>query len=357
MYLTWGEPPQAAAAKIDQVRKLAQARGRNVRFGIRLHTISRDTSAAAWAVANELVGELTEEQVAKATALHANSESEGQRRMTALHGGRVDRAGDLPQSLGGRRPGARRRGHRAGGQPRRGRQPDLRVPLGRFRRVHPLGLPASRGGVLVRRGRAAACSSRRALRSPPRVRPASRRQNAAHSPRFDRGSSTGCLPRGMVRRTVCGVVGHHPRRVDGVRRSPVARDRHDRVLRRRHGGGGDRRRQDRDWMDTYATTLSSGVLAIMALARWRSRRSPSSTPDVAAAAGLGETGVSADQSRPDADVGAGLRADRGARLAAANVPETRDWTNWVIPIVVIVGAVGMTQTYPARVRARVQPAG
>ena len=50
---------QAAAAKIEQVRKLAAERGREVRFGIRLHTISRDTSAAAWAVADELLAELT----------------------------------------------------------------------------------------------------------------------------------------------------------------------------------------------------------------------------------------------------------------------------------------------------------
>jgi alkanesulfonate monooxygenase len=90
VYLTWGEPPQAAAAKIARVRELAAARGRTVRFGIRLHTISRDTSEAAWAVANGLVAELSPEQIAKATALHAKSESEGQRRMTALHGGRVD---------------------------------------------------------------------------------------------------------------------------------------------------------------------------------------------------------------------------------------------------------------------------
>jgi alkanesulfonate monooxygenase len=101
VYLTWGEPPQAAAAKIDQVRKLAEARGRKVRFGIRLHTISRDTSAAAWAVANELVGELTEDQVANATALHAKSESEGQRRMTALHGGRLDKLEIYPNLWAG----------------------------------------------------------------------------------------------------------------------------------------------------------------------------------------------------------------------------------------------------------------
>jgi alkanesulfonate monooxygenase len=44
-YLTWGEPPHAAAANIEKVRALAEQRGRNVRFGIRLHTISRDTAA------------------------------------------------------------------------------------------------------------------------------------------------------------------------------------------------------------------------------------------------------------------------------------------------------------------------
>ena len=61
-----------------------------MRFGIRLHTISRDTSEAAWAVAADMLSELTPEQIAKATDLHARSESEGQRRMTALHGGRID---------------------------------------------------------------------------------------------------------------------------------------------------------------------------------------------------------------------------------------------------------------------------
>ena len=42
-------------------------------------------------LSNEMLAELTEEQIAKATALLASSESEGQRRMTALHGGRVDK--------------------------------------------------------------------------------------------------------------------------------------------------------------------------------------------------------------------------------------------------------------------------
>src|SRR6185312_16179239 len=101
VYLTWGEPPQAAAAKIAQVRKLAEERGRKVRFGIRLHTISRDTSAAAWAVADELLAELSPEQIAKQTELHAKSESEGQRRMTALHGGRLDQLEIYPNLWAG----------------------------------------------------------------------------------------------------------------------------------------------------------------------------------------------------------------------------------------------------------------
>jgi alkanesulfonate monooxygenase len=101
VYLTWGEPPQDAAAKIQRVRALAAERGRAVRFGIRLHTISRDTSAAAWAVADELVAGLSPDQIAKATALHGKSESEGQRRMTALHGGRTDRLEIYPNLWAG----------------------------------------------------------------------------------------------------------------------------------------------------------------------------------------------------------------------------------------------------------------
>lgn len=101
VYLTWGEPPQDAAAKIARVRELAEKQGRTVRFGIRLHTISRDTSEAAWAVANEMIAELSPEQIAKATALHSKSQSEGQRRMTALHGGRTDRLEIYPNLWAG----------------------------------------------------------------------------------------------------------------------------------------------------------------------------------------------------------------------------------------------------------------
>ncbi|GHF52971.1 alkanesulfonate monooxygenase [Amycolatopsis bartoniae] len=87
VYLTWGEPPAQAADKIARVRELAAAQGRKVRFGIRLHTISRDTSEEAWAEAGRLLDALSPEQVEQAQRQLGASESVGQRRMVALHGG------------------------------------------------------------------------------------------------------------------------------------------------------------------------------------------------------------------------------------------------------------------------------
>ncbi|MCV7083055.1 LLM class flavin-dependent oxidoreductase [Mycolicibacterium insubricum] len=85
VYLTWGEPPDAVREKVEWIRGLAAAQGRAVRFGIRLHTISRDSSAQAWQTADQLVAALDEETVRAAQAGLARSQSEGQRRMVALH--------------------------------------------------------------------------------------------------------------------------------------------------------------------------------------------------------------------------------------------------------------------------------
>ncbi|WP_409464435.1 LLM class flavin-dependent oxidoreductase [Amycolatopsis sp. GA6-003] len=89
VYLTWGEPPAQVAEKIGKVRELAEREGRTVRFGVRLHTIARDTSAEAWAEAQKLLDALSPEQIAKAQSQLAASESVGQQRMVALHGGRA----------------------------------------------------------------------------------------------------------------------------------------------------------------------------------------------------------------------------------------------------------------------------
>ena len=90
MYLTWGEPPDAVADKLARVDALGQARGRELRYGIRLHVIARDTSEEAWAKAEQLLAGLSAEQIERAQQIQRGSQSEGQRRMTELHGGRTE---------------------------------------------------------------------------------------------------------------------------------------------------------------------------------------------------------------------------------------------------------------------------
>jgi alkanesulfonate monooxygenase len=87
LYLTWGEPPAEVEKKFADVRKRAQALGRKVRFGVRLHVIPRETNDLAWAAAEDLIKHLDDATIAKAQASLGNMDSEGQRRMLALHGG------------------------------------------------------------------------------------------------------------------------------------------------------------------------------------------------------------------------------------------------------------------------------
>ena len=113
-----------------------------------------------------------------------------------------------------------------------------------------------------------------------------------------------------------------------------------------------------DWMDTYATTISSAVLAAVALGSlafvpFTEQYARESTP------------------REVWDHFAFKRTNRiltlmwGLVFAAIGVcgyiavkaPSTDDWTNWVVPIVLLVTAVKVTQIYPDRVRARAQREG
>lgn len=87
-YLTWGEPPEAVAKKIADIRARAEARGRKIKFGIRLHVIVRETEDEAWRDAERLISRLDDDTIARAQKAFANMDSEGQRRMAALHGGK-----------------------------------------------------------------------------------------------------------------------------------------------------------------------------------------------------------------------------------------------------------------------------
>jgi alkanesulfonate monooxygenase len=88
VYLSWGEPPHLLAPKLDAVRTRAASLGRTVRFGLRAHVIVRETEEQAWSEADRLIERLSDEQIARAQAAFGASESEGQRRMAQLHGGR-----------------------------------------------------------------------------------------------------------------------------------------------------------------------------------------------------------------------------------------------------------------------------
>jgi alkanesulfonate monooxygenase len=87
-YLTWGEAPDAVEQKIAAVRAQAKAKGRELKFGIRLHVIVRETESQAWAAADELISRVDDATVARAQAAFLKMDSEGQRRMAALHGGK-----------------------------------------------------------------------------------------------------------------------------------------------------------------------------------------------------------------------------------------------------------------------------
>lgn len=86
-YLTWGEPPADVAKKIADVKARAEARGRKVRFGIRLHIIVRETEEEAWQEAERLISNIEEHRVNEVQTVLNRQDSVGQQRMTALHQG------------------------------------------------------------------------------------------------------------------------------------------------------------------------------------------------------------------------------------------------------------------------------
>jgi alkanesulfonate monooxygenase len=85
VYLTWGEPPAQVAEKISWIRDLAAAQGRTIRFGIRLHVITRDSEEEAWAEAGKLLSYIDPDEIASARQILTRSESVGQQRMNELH--------------------------------------------------------------------------------------------------------------------------------------------------------------------------------------------------------------------------------------------------------------------------------
>ncbi|UGQ12865.1 LLM class flavin-dependent oxidoreductase [Yinghuangia sp. ASG 101] len=87
--LLWGEPPSAIAERIDRVRERAHGVRRALRFGLRVHVVTRDTSEEAWREADRILSGFDPAAIRASQERFATMDSTGQARMTALHGGRA----------------------------------------------------------------------------------------------------------------------------------------------------------------------------------------------------------------------------------------------------------------------------
>jgi alkanesulfonate monooxygenase len=90
VYLAWGEPPDMVAPRLARMRSLAAEEGRTLRFGIRLHVITRDRSRDAWAETERFLESLDPKVVQGTQKALARSESVGQQRMASLHSGSAE---------------------------------------------------------------------------------------------------------------------------------------------------------------------------------------------------------------------------------------------------------------------------
>ncbi|WP_241014660.1 LLM class flavin-dependent oxidoreductase [Burkholderia sp. Ac-20379] len=111
-YLSWGETPDEIGRRVEQVNARAAHYGRTLGHGVRLYVILRDTDEAAWAEADRLLGLMDDDAIAANQRFVGGSDSVGQRRMSALHGGKrpkhareLEIAPNLWSGLGLVRPG------------------------------------------------------------------------------------------------------------------------------------------------------------------------------------------------------------------------------------------------------------
>ncbi len=102
VYLTWGEPLDQVSEKIEAVRARAATKGKKVKFGLRIHLIVRDTDEEAWAAADRLIANISDDAIAAAQKkFNEESDSVGQKRMAQLHGGRRDQLEIAPNLWAG----------------------------------------------------------------------------------------------------------------------------------------------------------------------------------------------------------------------------------------------------------------
>lgn len=114
---------------------------------------------------------------------------------------------------------------------------------------------------------------------------------------------------------------------------------------------------DRDWMDTYASVISSGVLAVIALGSlafvpFTEQYARESTPREV----WNQPAFKHVNRVLTLMWGLVFLAIACVALISIKVPSTGDWTGWVIPAVLLVAAFKFTDYYPERIRAQAQRA-
>lgn len=91
VYLLWGETPEVVTGRITRMTDLAQAAGRRLRFGMRLHVIARRTEKEAWQETQRLLDSLSPEARSRAQSVLQKTASTGETRMLTLHQSRIPR--------------------------------------------------------------------------------------------------------------------------------------------------------------------------------------------------------------------------------------------------------------------------
>ena len=94
-----GDATAAGFAELAVPAATLAALGRSLRYGIRLHLIVRETEGEAWDAAHRLIRHLSDDTIATAQRkLAQESDSVGQKRMLALHGGSRERLEIAPNT-------------------------------------------------------------------------------------------------------------------------------------------------------------------------------------------------------------------------------------------------------------------
>jgi len=84
VYLLWGETVDMVRERIEDMKSRAAGVGRTLRFGLRIHVVTRQTDAEAKAAAEALVAEIPDRFQQMMTKHHAGGESEGEKRQREL---------------------------------------------------------------------------------------------------------------------------------------------------------------------------------------------------------------------------------------------------------------------------------